>query len=103
MLDLAKAAYLVIVAALGVVLIVSPITVARFMMLWPRFIFPIIVNESRIPPKTRTALDLIRRDRQAYARRFWYQLLIFRISGVIVLLIVLIVLVLTIVTVGTGR
>ena len=96
MMTLTQALYLLAISVFGLIAVVSPVTIARVMMLWPRFIFPILLDKTMIPSKARDALDLSRRDPNEYARRFWYQLLIFRISGAIALLIVTVTLVISI-------
>lgn len=80
--------YFLIIMVMGVVLLVTPITAMRFLALWPKFIIPKVLREEDVPQRTREAMRLIDRDSEEYSRRFWYQLLILRISGAIMLIIV---------------
>jgi uncharacterized membrane protein len=70
----------------GLVCLFSPITAAKVFMLWPKFIFPKFFRKDDIRPIARDALRLIDEDPEEYTRRFWYQLLMFRISGVVALM-----------------
>lgn len=72
--------------ATGLVCLISPITVIKVVMRWPKFVFPKLFREHELSRLTRDALRLIDENTEEYARRFWYQLLILRISGIIALL-----------------
>ena len=82
----------IVLLLVSFVSLVSPITVMRILMRWPKFIFPRLFSEEQIRPLTREAMRLIDEDPREYGRRFWYQLLMLRITGVIALLMSLILL-----------
>jgi len=70
----------------------------RIVMRWPKFIFPKLFREEEIRPLAREAMRLIDEDPKEYARRFWYQLLMLRISGIIALVIFLVSLLIVVVS-----
>ena len=76
---------LVLFIVFGLVALISPFTIARIMVAWPKFIFSKLFEEDDIPSTVRDAINLID-DRDAYNQRFWYQILMFRIGGSFALL-----------------
>lgn len=87
---------LLLLLVTGLTCLLSPVTVMKIAMLWPKFIFSKLFREDEIRPLARDALRLIDEDTEEYAQRFWYQLLILRISGVIALLMFFVVLLMVI-------
>jgi len=79
-----------VLLGIGFVCLVSPMTVMRIVMRWPKFIFPKLFRDKEIRPLAREAMRLIDDDPKEYARRFWYQLLILRVSGIIALVMFLV-------------
>lgn len=94
-LSTVQAIFLVVVLAVGIVCLFLPKTVIHVVMRWPKFIFPKLFREEEISPLAREAMRLIDENPREYARRFWYQLLIIRVSGIIALLMFLTALLIT--------
>ena len=74
---------LVILLPFGIFAIISPITVVKLLMRWPRFIFPKLFQEENLRPSTREALQLIDTKPKEYKKKFWYQLVMIRVAGCI--------------------
>lgn len=94
-LSTVQAVFLVVLLAVGVVCLFSPMTVVHVVMRWPKFIFPKLFREEDIRPLAREAMRLIDENPREYVRRFWYQLLIIRVSGIIAFLMFLTALLIT--------
>lgn len=75
----------VLFTTFGLIALVSPFTIARIIVAWPRFIFSRLFRAENIPPTVYDAIRLID-DREAYTQRFWYQILMFRVGGGLALL-----------------
>jgi succinate dehydrogenase hydrophobic anchor subunit len=86
MISTVQAVFLVVLLAVGVVCLFSPMTVIQTVMRWPKFIFPKLFRDEEIRPLAREAMRLIDENPREYARRFWYQLLMIRVSGIIAFL-----------------
>lgn len=83
MLSAVQVVFLFVLSTVGIVCLISPITIMQIAMRWPKFIFPKLFRDEEIRPLARQAMQLIDENPREYARRFWYQLLIIRISGII--------------------
>lgn len=66
---------------LGLLAIIFPITVMKFIMRWPKFIFPKISPENDLPQPLRDAVYLLDNSPEEYARRFGRTLWSMRIGG----------------------
>jgi hypothetical protein len=69
----------------GLVACFFPFTVARLLVLWPKFVASKIFRDNAIPSKAKEAMALIN-DPEAYQEQFGYQLLIIRATGGFILL-----------------
>jgi hypothetical protein len=79
--------YLIGVVVFGLTLVLRPIAHLRLTYRWPRLVFPLLGDPRRVPLATREALRLIDQDPREYARRFWLQLLLARVTGGVALFI----------------
>lgn len=78
--------FIIVALPMGIIATVYPMIIIKILMYWPKFIFSKLYREDELRPKTRLALDLIDKDPETYASRFWPQVWSIRVSGVILLL-----------------
>lgn len=65
----------------GLVAVISPMTLIKFLMRWPKFIYPKILPEKGLRQPIRDAIYLLDNDPEEYKKRFWHTLWSMRITG----------------------
>jgi hypothetical protein len=71
--------------ALGLCCPLKPMGILRLAMRWPKFLSKLFGGDAWLRPLSRRALHLIESEPAEYARVFWYQVLIMRVTGVVAL------------------
>ena len=76
-----------ILLALGILFLSTPMTIARVIASWAKFVFTNLFPKQTPTPKVVDALHLIENNPAEYVLRFSHQLAIIRITGLVALFI----------------
>ena len=77
---------LILLLLLGLLTTISPITLIRLFVGWPRFISSDILNDESLSPKLRDMLYLLDNDLEKFKERYQYVVLFTRGMGCLILL-----------------
>ena len=78
---------MILIMVLGVLFLKFPVAAARIPGLWTKFIFENLLPNMKVTPTLEEVFYLIEHDPVGFAKRFYGQLALVRISGIVLLLI----------------